>query len=164
MSTRTRSTIAECLLGTWFLVEFTRWIDGQLHGYPLGQHTAGQLTYAADGRVSALLMRRNRPWPADTEFLTTDDQTRGAAAHTFVGYGGSYRIEGDWAYHDVDISLYPEMVGTTLVRRIGWVGDDLVLETKTTVTPSGKRRHDQLVWSRAATGKKRTAAEGANGA
>ena len=148
MSTREQvcARAASRLYGTWDLVSFRRLADGELLGDVLGPGPVGRLSYTPDGRVTALLMRRARPWPADGDFLRTDDARRSAAALAFAAYGGWFEIHGDQVVHHVDISLYPEHVGTDLVRLVRWAGEQLVLCTGRRRTRSGRTMWDELAW------------------
>jgi hypothetical protein len=78
VSTRERVSVraASRLYGTWDLISFRRLADGELLGDVLGSEPVGRLSYTPDGRVTALLMRRARPWPADGDFLRADDARR----------------------------------------------------------------------------------------
>lgn len=140
----------ELVLGTWSLVEYVVIVDGEVTFHPLGEQPVGQIMYGADDRMSALLMRRDRRWRSDGDFLLdASTEERAAAALAFVGYGGSYELRGDRVIHHVEMSLYPEMVGTDLVRTATWRGDHLVLDTEHLTTPSGRTRWQRLTWRRA---------------
>ncbi|MEU6008370.1 lipocalin-like domain-containing protein [Streptomyces sp. NPDC047453] len=76
------------MLGGWNLVDHTRLVDGQVVRHPLGPGPLGRLTYRPDGRVSELLMRRDRPWPDGLSVTRATDEQRGAAALGFVGCAG----------------------------------------------------------------------------
>lgn len=135
------------LVGTWLLVDFARVVDGEVVSRPLGDRPTGQLTYQPDGRMSALLMRRDRPWQPSLSFLDASDRDRGVVALGFTGYGGTYEIVGSTVTHHVEMSLYPDHVGTDLVRTISWVDDRLVLSTIPLRTRSDRRQfHDRLEW------------------
>lgn len=127
-------------------MEFVVIVDGEVGRHPLGMDPVGRIIYAADGEMSALMMARDRPWPADGDFLRATPEERGAAAVDFVGYGGHYELDGDVVVHHVELSLYPEHVGTDLVRTIRWSNGDLVLETEHIRTPSGRTRWQRLTW------------------
>lgn len=142
----TAGLTAEQLYGTWDLVSFRRFVDGEVIGDVLGPDPVGRISYQPDGRVTALLMQRDRPWPADGDFLSTVDAARGAAALGFVGYGGWFEIDGDVVTHHLDISLYPEHPGTDLVRNARWEDGLLVLRTEVRRTRSGRRMYDELAW------------------
>jgi hypothetical protein len=147
MSTSERLELAaEQLYGTWDLVRFVRLVDGEVIGDVLGPDPVGRISYQPDGRVTALLMQRDRAWPTDGDFLQVDDATRGAAALGFVGYGGWFELAGDTVTHHLDISLYPEHPGTDLVRVARWEGDLLVLRTEERRIRSGRLLYDELSW------------------
>ncbi|NKQ56743.1 lipocalin-like domain-containing protein [Amycolatopsis sp. K13G38] len=141
-------TTVEQLHGTWDLLDFVRVVDGNPVGDVLGPRPVGRLSYQPDGRVTALLMRRNREWRAGAGFLTADDKERGAAALGFVGYGGRFELRGDQVVHHLDISLYPEHPGTDLVRTVRWEAGLLVLSTEQRLTRSGRTMWDELTWRR----------------
>ncbi|MEQ3549919.1 lipocalin-like domain-containing protein [Pseudonocardia nematodicida] len=138
----------EDLHGTWELVSFVRLVAGEVVGDVLGPDPVGRICYQPDGRVTALLMQRDRSWPADGDFLRADDATRGAAALGFVGYGGTFAVDGDVVTHRLDVSLYPEHPGTDLVRTARWAGPELVLRTEERRSRSGRVLFDELTWRR----------------
>lgn len=144
----TAQGLAASLLGGWNLVDHTRLVDGQVVGHPLGPGPLGRLEYRPDGRMSALLMRRDRPWPDGLSFTRATDEQRGAAALEFVGYAGRYTLRGDLVLHHVEMSLYVEHVGDVLTRRISWEGPRLVLHTEPRPTRTGGTTTDRLEWSR----------------
>ncbi|MGJ3562039.1 lipocalin-like domain-containing protein [Streptomyces sp. INA 01156] len=144
----TAQSLAASLLGGWNLVDHTRLVDGQVVGHPLGPGPLGRLEYRPDGRMSALLMRRDRPWPDGLSFTRATDEQRGAAALGFVGYAGRYTLRGDLVLHHVEMSLYVEHVGDVLTRRISWEGPRLVLHTEPRPTRTGGTTTDRLEWSR----------------
>lgn len=145
LSTR-RLPSADQLYGTWDLVSFVRHVAGEAVGDVLGPDPVGRISYHADGRMSALLMQRDRPWPTDVNFTAATAEMRGAAAMRFGAYGGWFEIEGDVVTHHVDISLYPDHVGTDLVRQMRWEGDALVLRTEELLSRSGRVMYDELAW------------------
>jgi hypothetical protein len=147
-SGRQGATTAQRLIGTWDLVAFEMLVDGEVVGHPLGPDAVGQLTYTGDGRVTALLMRRDRPWSPDVDFLSATDAERGAAAIGFVAYGGRFEVADDTVIHHVELSLYVEHVGNPLTRTVSWDGEALILSTERQHTRSGRARWQRLVWER----------------
>ncbi|MET8221032.1 lipocalin-like domain-containing protein [Streptomyces hirsutus] len=139
---------AASLLGSWSLVDYTRLLDGEVVGHPLGPDAVGRLEYRPDGRVGAMLMRRDRPWPAGLPFARATDAQRGAAALDFVAYAGRYTLREGLVLHHVEMSLYVEHVGDVLVRRISWAGPRLVLHTPDRPTRAGGVSRDRLEWAR----------------
>ena len=134
------------MVGTWLLVDFARIVDREVVARPLGHRPIGQLTYQPNGRMSALLMRAKRPWRQSHTFFEASERDRSAAALGFTGYGGTYDVNGSVVTHHVQVSLYPDHVGTDLVRSISWVDDRLVLRTTSQRTRSGRQFHDHIEW------------------
>lgn len=135
------------LVGSWDLVSFETLIDGERTSYPLGEHAAGRLIYGADGIVSAFLSRRDRPWVEGADFTQAPVEARGEAALGFMAYSGRFELDGDRVMHRIDLSLYPEMVGTVLVRTATLEAPHLVLETEPVRTPGGRVRNQRLTWA-----------------
>lgn len=136
------------LLGSWTLVSFIRRIDGEFRTHMLGENPGGMISYQPDGHMSAILMRKDRPWQPGTRFLDASSEIRAEAASTFSAYGGRYTETEDKVVHHVELSLWPEHIGEDLLRHISWLDGDLVLTTASVPTPSGRALDDQLRWRR----------------
>lgn len=134
------------LLGTWDLVAFENLVDGVVTAPVYGPRPIGRITYNADSTMSAVLGRRDRPWPSGAEFVSVTPEERAAAALEFIGYAGQYSTDGDQVIHHVDVCLYPELEGTDLIRSAQFVEDLLLLSTLPVTTPSGRQRHQRLTW------------------
>ena len=136
------------LAGVWRLVRYyTRYDDGETI-YPLGEDAVGYITYTPDGFMSGSMMRANRrPFAvADRLRATPDEKAR--AFDDYVTYCGRYRVEGDTAYHCIEVSLLPNWIGEQQARRIeprdngriALVGEWIV---------NGKKRIAVVEWERA---------------
>jgi hypothetical protein len=149
------------LVGAW---DLTGWFmdlgEDRLH--PFGPEASGSLIYTGTGRVSVALMEPNRP-PLDDHLTAgrlrarlasgeadpfTDDQRPWEAdffwaASGYMAYSGRFSLEGDEVVHHIDQSLYPEWIGTDMVRRFTLDDDDLVLSGEA----GGLTQH--LRWRRA---------------
>lgn len=113
------------LVGVWRLVEFeTETTDGA-RDRPYGDAPEGRLVYTAGGIMSAHLGRGDRP--AFSGLGATNEDRALAAMRTHFSYSGRYRVEGDQVFHDVDMSISPDWVGTVKMRRISFDGPDLIL-------------------------------------
>jgi len=66
------------------------------------------------------------------------------AAATYVSYAGTYKIVGDTVVHHVQASLYPDWVGTDLVR--SYVFSDNRLTLRAEDPPNATQ---ELVWEKA---------------
>ena len=135
------------LVGTWVLVDWRSELDGAHHGHPMGADAVGQLLYGADGGVAAALSFADRAAFGTTQLHKGTADQRDLAALTYVSYAGRWRLDGDRVHHQVDLSLFPDWVGTVLVRWAQLEGDRLVLRTEPEVTGAGEVVN-VLTWQR----------------
>jgi hypothetical protein len=130
-------------VGAWKLLSFSRRTAAGEITYPLGEHPEGRLTYDAMGRMSAQLMRPDRPkFAADDTARTGSAEEKAAAYDGYTAYYGTYTVnDADHTVtHHVEASLYPNWVGTDMPRKYQFSGDRLTLR----VVNSGA----ELVWER----------------
>ena len=142
------------LVGAWRLLSWeNRAADGQIT-YPMGADALGYLLYTADGRFSVTISRRGRAGFAAGDLLsgTTEEQAR--AVEDFVAYAGRYSFHGDRVIHHVELSLFPNWVGTDQERWVELAGDRLILSTSPLLL-AGKQQVPRLVWERVDTLSKR---------
>lgn len=131
------------LLGTWTLVSCVN-ERGAQEVRTFGDPPAGQLQYAADGRMSAFLM--DPVWAAAGD-PQADSFTQ------FFAYAGTWRREGDRVFHDILFASQPARVGTRFVRRIVPRDADTVeLVTEPETSRSGRTYVTRLLWKRVAPG------------
>lgn len=146
---RSGGTTAADLLGGWLLESWDYAVDGEPRGYPMGADATGQITYTPEGRMAAILSMAVRgPLSAD-QFHKAPASEREVAALTYVSYGGSYDVVDDVVTHHVEYSLFPNWVGTDLVRRISWEDELLVLTSDPETSSTGKTVVNRLFWRRA---------------
>ena len=137
------------LVGAWRLVSWeNRAADGQVT-YPMGTDAMGYVLYTADGRFSVTISRRDRAGFAAGDLLsgTTEEQAR--AVEGFVAYAGRYSFHGDRVIHHVELSLFPNWVGSDQQRWVELSGDRLTLSASPLLL-AGKLQVPSLVWERAA--------------
>ncbi|GLQ07315.1 lipocalin-like domain-containing protein [Sneathiella chinensis] len=132
-------TDREDLVGTWRLLDWKSFKDGEFYKYPMGEGSKGQLVYTSAGRMSGFLMRAD-----------FGDEAPGidTPAAKCLSYAGDFRIEGDEVIHDVDLATIPEWIGSPLVRTIGWDGDRLLLTTGPDMARNGHAYSNALLWER----------------
>jgi hypothetical protein len=136
------------LTGTWKLVSASSTTSsGEKCEPPYGPNPSGFLTYAADGRVSALISyaaRKPISFGAETPALQAE---QAEAFKTFLAYGGRYTLNGDKVSHHIEISSIQNFVGKDLVRTVKFQGDQIVLTTPPTPV-NGKIQIIELIWQR----------------
>ena len=135
------------LVGGWRLVSWeNRAADGQIN-YPMGTDPIGYLLYTADDRFSITISRRGRTGFAAGDLLsgTTEEQAR--AVEGFVAYAGRYSFHGDRVIHHVELSLFPNWVGSDQERWVELAGDRLTLSASPLLL-AGTQQVPRLVWKR----------------
>ncbi len=117
----------EQFVGTWKLVSFE---VGASH--PMGRDAVGLLTYDADGRMSMLVMRSDRP-----KFRASGGKEGGYEAGTaeevmsayrgYIAYFGTYEVneEGRIVTHHMEGSLFPNWVDRDQIEFFELSGDRL---------------------------------------
>jgi hypothetical protein len=118
--------------------------------FPFGKDALGSLHYAVSAQrggimIAQLSAQTRAPLCSDA---APDDraQQKIAAFDSYVAYSGLWRIEGDCVIHRVKSSLYPNWVGTDLLRRVRFRDDLLILST---VPQSRDSATHRLSWRRA---------------
>ncbi|MEZ5331800.1 MAG: lipocalin-like domain-containing protein [Thermoanaerobaculia bacterium] len=139
---------ARRLVGSWRLVEWTA-VDGDgVTVRPYGDAPQGRLTYGADGSMSLLLFRADRPaFESGDPRRGSDGEVREAFEGSFT-YFGSWELEGDRVRHAIEACSFPNWTGTVQERLVRWRGDRLVLESPP-VTSGGESKVHTLLWERA---------------
>ena len=136
------------LYGTWTLVSYAlRVVATGETTMPFGSAPRGFLSYSRDGRMSALIVKDERPRPVDMALATPEERVE--LFDTMVAYGGTFTFHGDHVIHHVDISWIEGWTGTDQVRHIRLEGDRL--EITSDPRPSlidGQVVVAELVWEK----------------
>jgi Lipocalin-like domain len=135
------------LVGAWRLVSWeNQAADGQVT-YPMGPAPIGYVIYAADGRFSITISRRGRAGFAAGDLLSGTAEEQARAMEGFVAYAGRYSFDGDRVVHHVELSLFPNWVGSDQQRWVELAGDRLILSASPLLL-AGKQQVPRLVWER----------------
>jgi lipocalin-like protein len=142
------------LVGSWRLESWVALTDdGATESMPMGPGPEGLLVYAADGTMITTFGR------ADRDSFATGDVTgdltggsveeRSEAFRSFIAYGGRFAVDGSTVIHTVEVSLFPNWIGTTQRRRweVDGRGEVLTL-TSPPLTVGGQTRIQRLTWRR----------------
>lgn len=133
---------ASDLLGAWHLVSWSLvYADGRPPEHPLGADATGILMYTQDGHVSALLMRKARPAQAPAN----PAEAAAAYADSF-SYAGRFTLREGTAYHAIEVSSNPALIGITSTRHIEFSGDRLILSGPDFA--AGSPRTQRIEWRR----------------
>ena len=138
--------MAGSVVGTWRLKGWeTHTADGRV-AYPLGRDAVGYLIYTAGGHMAVAMMRANRPPFAGGDLLGGTLAEQATAAAGYVTYCGRYEIRNETVIHHVELSLFPNWVGTDQVRFAEVEGDQLTITTGPLAI--GGETVNRLVWER----------------
>lgn len=138
------------LEGSWRLERWESVGDDGSVTLPFGAAPEGILVYDADGTMITTIAPAARPRLVSADPLRGgDDDERRHAAETFVAYAGRWAVTGHDVTHTVEMSLYPNWVGTRQVRHVRLVDDGARLELSTDpFVLDGRRAVQRLVWRR----------------
>jgi hypothetical protein len=115
---------AVALLGTWRMVAWTRQVVATGDSSDaMGPNPIGYIAYHADGRMMALVLRRDRP---PLSGATPTDQEKVKLFDTMLAYSATYTVEDDKVVHHVDAAWNPAWLGD-LIRPFTLNGDTLVI-------------------------------------
>jgi Lipocalin-like domain len=134
------------VVGTWSLVSAWSSTDDGTKRESFGSSPSGVLTYGSDGRMMVLIANGGRK-PLSADRVGAPEKERAEAFSTFLSYGGRYSLKEGKVVHHVEISSYPNWVGTDLVRTVAFEGDRITLTTPP-ISVGGKMQSTELVWER----------------
>jgi hypothetical protein len=133
------------VLGAWALESFDVIDPGKPRTPRFGPHPVGFLIYTPSGKMSATLSGITRP-KFESTAAEPSAESRGQMLADFLSYAGTYDIRGDRVFHHVTVSVFTNLVGTTLERRFSLENDVLTIRT---ITPGMWGNDTILVWRRA---------------
>jgi hypothetical protein len=136
------------LVGTWALESWQMVDSSGAVDEPFGRRPVGYLMYGLDGYMSAVFMSTGRKAFAAGDILGGTPEEKSAAIGTCIAYCGRYSVEGDRVRHHVEVSLFPNWIGTTLERIVSLDGDTLRISTVPTFM-KGRMQTGHLVWKKA---------------
>jgi hypothetical protein len=137
---------AEGIVGAWSLVSFN--VDeGKSAAKPrFGPDPVGYLIYSADARMAAVLAGTHRPELKSPSGTAASEGNRSEALLNSLAYAGRYEVRGDRVFHHVEVSIFTDLMGTTLERQFRLQGDTLTIRT---LPPEIWGTSNVLVWKRA---------------
>jgi hypothetical protein len=137
----------QLLVGAWRLVSWeNRATDGQV-SYPMGADAVGYLIYSVDRSFSVTISQGNRGRFSGDDLLGGTVHEKATAAESFVAYAGSYTFDGHRVIHHVELSLFPNWVGTGQQRFVELFEDTLILSANPMLL-AGKQQVPRLIWKR----------------
>ena len=140
--------IGDEFVGAWNLISFERRTAAGEVTYPMGQKPVGRLTYDALGRMSAQIMRPDRPKFQSATPVRGSAEEKISAFDGYIAYYGTYVVnEKDHSViHHVEASLYPNWVGSDQRRLYEFSEGKLILRAIN--GSGGPGTESRLVWER----------------
>ncbi len=137
------------IAGTYRLISWHAESDDGISWEPFGPGTRGLITYTFEGRMAGMLMKADRPASSASNLPAAPQAEQAQMAAGYLAYAGSYSVTGSTVIHHVELSLFPNWIGTDQVRHITMTEDgDMVLSTPPSVSRSGKTVVSRLRWRR----------------
>ena len=131
------------LLGTWRMLSWKKktvssgeTVDAH------GPNPVGYITYGADGRMHAIVVRRDRPAP---ETLPPTDTEKLRLFDSMLAYAGTYTLDDEKVIHHVDVSWNQAFTKTDLIRFYKLANGILTITAAPAIDPySGKEVIHQM--------------------
>ena len=131
------------LVGTWRMLSWKKktvssgeTVDAH------GPNPVGYLSYGADGRVQAIVVRRDRPAP---ETLPPTDTEKLRLFDSMLAYAGTYTLDDEKVIHHVDVSWNQAFTKTDLIRFYKLASGILTITAAPAIDPySGKEVIHQM--------------------
>lgn len=135
-------TIEARLAGSWELVDYRRFRNGDFYRETMGAEPRGRIIYSSSGYMSAFLL--SAAWARGEKI----EQNWG----TFLSYSARWEmVDEATVNHHVDMSSVVEFIGTRFVRFLSWSDEGLLtLKTDGHINRDGDRVHDELIWRKTA--------------
>lgn len=136
------------LVGEWLLVSCEHHLAGGAVSRPLGVRPLGRLVYTKAGTMIVMLMRRDRKPFRSSGLFEGATAERAAAAESYVAYSGRWEPQVGSVVHHVDMSYFPNWIGTRQLRFFKISGSRVTFTTRP-YESRGIRQVARLVWRRA---------------
>jgi len=139
----------EPFAGAWKLISLEQRRSNGEVSYPMGQDAEGWIMYDGSGHMCVQLTRPNRPKFASNDFLKGTPEEIKSAFESYFAYCGTYEVnekEG-FVIHHIQLSLFPNWIGTDQKRFFEFSGDRLTLSTPP-FQANGTQQTLRLVWER----------------
>jgi len=137
------------LLGAWRLVSWESVADDGSVTHPMGSDPEGVVVYTPDGTMMTTLGRAARTPITGGDMMGGPEAERVAAFSSFVAYQARFHMEGGDIIHTVEMSLFPNWVGTAQRRHVELAADgrSLVLSSDPFLL-RGAMSRQVLAWRR----------------
>ncbi|NBX68472.1 MAG: lipocalin-like domain-containing protein [Proteobacteria bacterium] len=137
----------ENFIGTWTLIKCHHELEDGSLIYPLGESAKGLLVYTKEGYMTGALMQPERAKFKTRELFSGTQEEKAFAMEGYLHYSGKFEVHGDEVWHFVDLSLFPNWIGTVQKRRFKFYENKLLLSVGPYVA-NGVKQTASLLWQR----------------
>lgn len=139
------------LIGTYRLVSVEHVSGTGEVGHPFGEHPVGYMTYSAEGYMSVIMARADRPRFAGGDILAGTAEEQADAFGTASAFVGRFElVDGGKVRYQLEVATYPNWVGTTQERQIELGADGRLVLTTPVLLMAGEPRWARVVLQRIA--------------
>lgn len=117
------------IVGSWTLRSLVVQHGDNTDAIPIwGENPLGQLTYTADGRMSAVLCRAGQTTSSTSGGAASEAEQAELFRHSF-GYAGRYKVTAEGVVHHVDVAADPNWIGSDQHRMAQVSDNQLTIST-----------------------------------
>ena len=128
-------------IGAWSLASWRiEYSDGRVT-HPFGEDAIGQILYSADGQMSATVSAARRKSLGTGNIRRASPAEKAAAYESYFHYAGTWRIDGEYVIHTVEIGLNPDFVSSEQRRLAQFQARRLRLSAHEDIGKSAARHH-----------------------
>lgn len=141
-------SVIQLFIGSWQLVNWQYLINGENANF--WENPTGILIYTPEMKMSAVLMASDRSNFSGQFLSKGSTEEKLAAVESYISYSGDFSIDDQSVYHHVQFSLFPNWIGTDLIRQYEFSGnrEELILSTAPVDAGNGKTIQNILSWKR----------------
>ena len=135
--------IEDDLVGTYRVLAMEHYTDDGEVGRPFGEDPKGIIVYTPAHYMTAVLMKSGRPGFAGGDVLGGTDAERAQAFATANAFAGRWELVGEEIVHHLEVTTFPNWVGTQQRRRFELTPTHLTLFPPSMLM-EGKLRHARV--------------------
>ncbi len=133
--------------GTWKLEAMELRSLRGVTTYPYGKDPTGFIMYLEPDRMAVAFGNGARKPFASDDMRGGTEQEKSAAFNSFVCYCGTFSVGEKSVFHSIDVSLFPNWVGTSQERLYEFDGNMLRLVSRPFMI-DGEMQTAHLVWKK----------------
>lgn len=136
------------IVGTWTLVSYKHESFEGIIFYPMGPYALGRLIYTDRGFFSLMIMKANRKQFNSSSVFEASAEEKLAASDGFIAYSGRYAVQDNQIVHEIDMSFFPNWIGTTHRSAAVIANDSLSITTAALSSTTGAQDIAHIVWKK----------------